>query len=412
MALLIDDLFNFRLTEVMVDDHLGKTLGFSSDSYLASGRTRRPMHACFDPRQAINKVTTASLTRLIDTGVLLKLGDCLSASRGSAVFVGIRGVQAPDGWPTEFAVKIRSAALKFDPSEGVFTTELPGNPKAAQAIRKCMKTEYRYITRIYSNGLPSPCPLMVDRGIVLMELITDNGAPAPSLCDAALNFADYSDLYDQILIAIRRTFQRCGLVRADVSEHTILVRQKRAVWTGAARVVECDSEIATLILRRGIAAITRFVKEKGINVAPMMRAFQFVIARRLDSGLHATLAEMRRESEQMSTEEFLGRFAPHRLAEVTDDEVAGGLSRQPGQRPFEEEEDETELACVGDSSSDEEESEEEEAPVETLHRKRFTRDEWRAKVKEIKAANRERRQSHKPRLEKREQNRRSHHNSK
>jgi hypothetical protein len=154
----------------------------------------------------------------------------------------------------------------------------------------------------------------------------------------------------------------------------------------------------------------------GIETAPMMRAFQFVVARRLESGLHATLADLRKEREEMSVEEFLGRFAPYTLAHVTDSETARGLVRVEGQKLFEEEEDETErddLRLELESDSDDDESEEEDvAPIETLDRKLFTRDEWKMKVREIKVANRERRQSHKPRLEKRKQNRCSHHNAK
>jgi RIO kinase 1 len=378
--------------------------------------TRSKIARRLGSQMAFHIETNPRLRSLVDKGILQDLSECISASKGSAVFIGLRGAQAPQGWPEQFAVKIRSAPLKLNAVDGSFTTELVPGPIALKAIATCTKDEYRAITRIYSHGLPSPCPLLVSKGIVLMELISDDGAPAPSLRDATLDASDYDELYNQVLIGIRRTFHRCALIRADLSEHTVLVRRKRAVWAGAARVVEWDCPVASVVLRRGIAAITNFFEDKGIKTAPMMRAFQFVVARRLESGLHAALAELRREPEGMSVEEFLGRFAPYTLAQVTDAETARGLVRVEGQKPFEEEEDQAErddLRLELESESDDDDSEEEDVqPIETLDRKLFTRDEWKAKVREVKVANRERRQTHKPRLDKRKQNRCSHHNAK
>jgi RIO kinase 1 len=413
---MVDEYFNDEQSSAPILDTAFSVPSRESTGRLQSAHIRSKIARRLGPQLAFHIETNPALGRLVNKGILRDLGDCISASKGSSVFIGLRGAQAPEGWPEQFAVKIRSSPLKFSPVDGSFTTELISGPRAVKAISSCAKDEFRNITRIYSHGLPSPCPLLVSKGVVLMELISDDGAPARSLRDANLDLSDYDDLYNQILIGIRRTFQRSGLIRADLSEHTTLVRRKRAVWTGAARVVECDCAISSVVLRRGIAAITNFFKEKGIETAPMMRVFQFVVARRLESGLHTALAELRKEREEMSVDEFVGRFAPHTLAHVTDSEAARGLIRVDGQKLFEEEEDETErddLRLELESDSDEEESEDEgDSPTETLDRKLFTRDEWKVKVREIKVANRERRQTHKPRLDKRKQNRTFHHNAK
>lgn len=411
---------NFHLTWQVVDDHLKDDL--STDSPLdwtfshlllesedsRHGRRKSSRHS--DARLGN---FSPGIAKLIRTGVVLELGDCISVSKSSVVFVAVRGMQAPEGWPEQFAVKVRRATLKFNLFEGFFSTETVCLPKP---VAQFAKSEYRNIIRIYSHALPSPCPLMIEKDVVVMELISENGVPAPSLRDAKLTLEEYDELYDQVLIGIRRTFHRCGLIRADLSEHTILVRGKRAVWTGGARVIERDSENASMVLRRGIATLTNFFKQTGIQTVPMMLAFQFIVARRLEDGFRATLAKLRKEQERMSVEEFVGRFAPHTLAEVTDAELAQGLVRVEGQPLFDEEEEaesEWKSALGLENESDEDDSEEEDIePIETLDRKMFTKEEWKEKRREIKAANRERRRAHKPRLEKREQNRRCHRNAK
>jgi hypothetical protein len=88
-----------------------------------------------------------------------------------------------------------------------------------------------------------------------------------------------------LLIAVRSLFQTSGLIKADPSEHAILIRQKRAQLTAIARVVECDDENGIIFLRRGIAVTPSLLNEVGVETAPMMRVFPSIIARKLDAGL-------------------------------------------------------------------------------------------------------------------------------
>jgi RIO kinase 1 len=375
-----------------------------------AGHERRRKAGRQQGQVTFDQATKAALAKLTATGALLELGDCISANRDASVFIGLRGLQAEEGWPVRFAVKSRFSVLKLNSTEGLFTSEIPFHGRASSAIAKCAKTEFRNLTRLYCHGIPSPCPLMVLKGVILMELICDGDSPAPSLHDAQLDLATYSQLYDQILIDIRRLFHRCGFVRADLTEHTIVVRNGRAIWTGAGRMIERENENASVVLRRGLASMTDFFRRVGVITAPLVRAFQFVIAETLEGGLHAVIDEMRSEAETMSAEEFVGRFAPHTLAGVTDAELARGLVRIPGEVAWQEEEEEVESDEEDDDSD--EEDEEEEPRQEPIARKQFSRSEWKVKVREIKQANRERRQARKPQLEKREQKRRGHRNVK
>jgi RIO kinase 1 len=389
-------------------DRFLETALFFTESQDSHTKRRKDSHRT-SAGVTLDQATTAAITKLMRDGVLMNLGECISTGKDASVFIGVRGLQAEEGWPPLFAVKIRTAVVKFNPADGLYTSEVPLAIKAPTALAACAKAEYRSLTRLYSHGIPSPCPLMIHKRLLLMELITEGDAPAPTLANAQLTPEEYLELYYQILISIRRIFHRCGLVRADISEHTILVRQGKPVWIGSARVIDRENENASLILRRGITAITEFFQTVGIETAPLMRVFQFIVAENLEAGFHATIDQMRMESESMSAEEFVGRFMPYTLAEVRDEELAKALVREPGQEAFHEEEDESD-----DESDDEEEEEEEEEgpPRVTLNRKQFTREEWKAKLREIKQANKERRQAHKPQLERREQKRRGHRNAK
>jgi RIO kinase 1 len=377
--------------------------------------------------QLFDRDTKNALSKMVDGGLIDELSECISTSKDADVFIGVRGAKAPEDWPEEFAVKISK------PSPSKFNPNIRPNSKIREICKNVnlwAEKEFRNLSRLYNHRIPSPCPLLVQSGILLMELITEGGVPAPSLRDAPLDHEDYEELYEQILIDMRHLFQRCHLVRVDLSEYNIRIRDKQAIWVGAGQSVERDNLNAIIFLRNDIAAVTKFFKAAGVQTAPLMRAFEFVVEENLVSGVRSIVAAIREMPEHITANEFLRVFIPQNLGQVTEIELTRVASGAHGRAPLhgpltgvapsqlalpegamcedEEEEEEDEL----EDGEDEQDDEEEEVRTETLNRKSFAKEEWKVKLKEIKLANRERRNSRTPKLEKRQRNRRCHRNSK
>jgi hypothetical protein len=190
-----------------------------------------------------------------------------------------------------------------------------------------------------------------------MELITQDRVPAPLLREMPLESDDYERLYKQVIIDMRHIYRKCQLV-------------------------------------------------------------------------HSVLREIRDMPEDMGVDEFLRIFIPLRLDQVTDRELEvmdleDGIIDQaalhgaltgiipselalPDGVPYE-------VMSPEEDDDEEEVTQEEEDGGEkkvTLDRRAFTKEEWRAIVRNIKEARREKRKAKKPKVEKRKQYRKAHPNAK
>jgi RIO kinase 1 len=386
--------------------------------------------------QVFDNRTKIVIFKLFRKGILEEINGCISTGKEGNVYIGVRGAKAPEDWPAEVAVKIyKTCILKFKDRDRYMAGELrfhsrTGSRNSRKNVILWAEKEFRNLSRLNANKIPSPRPLLVKANIVIMELITQNGIPAPLLREASLDPEDYDALYKQILIDMRHIYHRCRLVHADLSEYNILIRDKQAIWMDVGQAVEHDNENATIFLRHDIAVITKYFHNAGVQTAPLMRTFEFVVEQTLLTDMAWVLREIRAMEEDMSVDEFLGVFIPQRLDQVTDPELEvmdleDGIYEQaalhgpltgvipselalPDGVPFEGEEDEDEDGHGGN----EEDEEEDAGGKETLDRKLFTREEWKSKLKEIKEAQREKRKTKKPKVEKRKQYRRSHPNAK
>jgi RIO kinase 1 len=386
--------------------------------------------------QVLDNRTKVVLFKLLSKKILHEINGCISTGKEGNVYIGVRGENAPDDWPPEFAVKIyKTCVLKFKDRDRYIAGELRFQSKAGtrnsrKSVILWAEKEFRNLSRLHNNKVPSPRPLLVKDNILFMELITQEGVPAPLLREMPLDADDYERLYKQVIIDMRRIYQKCELVHADLSEYNLLVRDGQAIFIDVGQAVEQDNVNATVFLRNDIAVITKFFQSAGVKTAPHMRVFEFVVERQLVTDVHWVLREIRDMPEDMGVDEFLGVFIPQRLDQVTDPELEvmdlrDGMIDQaalhgaltgvipselalPDGVPYEVMSPEEE----GDQEKEDEEEEDGAEKKETLDRHSFTKEEWKAKLREIKSCKREKRKTKKPKVEKKNQYRKSHPNAK
>jgi RIO kinase 1 len=388
--------------------------------------------------QVLDNRTKIVLFKLLSRHVLQEINGCISTGKEGNVYIGVRGENAPDDWPAEFAVKIyKTCILRFKDRDRYVAGEMrfqhkAGGRNSRKNVILWAEKEFRNLSRLHGQQIPSPRPLLVKANILFMELVTQDSLPAPLLREATLELEDYERIYKQILIDMRHIYHRCNLVHADLSEYNLLVRDQKVVWIDVGQSVEHDNPNSTIFLRRDIATITKYFQAMGIKTAPLMRTFEFVVEQTLVTDVHWVLREIRSMEEDMGVDEFLGVFIPQRLDEVTDPELEvmdleDGILDQaalhgaltgvvpselalPDGEIFEAMEEEDEPDAHEDDAGDEEEDDG--PPRETLDRKLFSKEDWKAKVKEIKGERREKRKTKTPKVEKRRLYRRTHPNAK
>lgn len=197
----------------------------------------------------------------------------------------------------EFLVKYKIDYVDYPISSGkesvVFKAQLKGRPIALkiykmstlkfQNIRIYIDGDYRFakerISRSkfvyvwarkeFSNlqslteaGVRCPVPIAFHKNLLAMSFIGTKQRAAPQIRDAVF---DASAVYREVSKMMRNTYQKAGIVHADLSEYNILYYRKRSYFIDVAQGVTVQHPSADIFLKRDISNITQFFIKKGVD---------------------------------------------------------------------------------------------------------------------------------------------------
>lgn len=227
---------------------------------------RATIENCLDPR------TMEQIDKMINNEKLSKLYGCISTGKEANVYLaeGSMDLINREMYPEnedgtrlvkEYAVKIfKTSILIFKDRERYVSGEFrfrnghcKGNPR--KMVKLWAEKEVRNLKRIaVTNGLIKvPYPYILKNNIIVMEFLGENGKAAPRLRDA--NLTDWNSSYQQTMLIVRRMYQRCKLVHADLSEYNLLYH-KDEVWViDVSQAVEHDHPMALDFLRRDCSIV-------------------------------------------------------------------------------------------------------------------------------------------------------------
>ncbi|WWC88437.1 uncharacterized protein L201_003348 [Kwoniella dendrophila CBS 6074] len=127
------------------------------------------------------------------------------------------------------AVKIyRTSILNFRSrsnyivGEQRFRGEYTSSKNPRKMIRVWAEKELRNLRRLVQGGICAPKVLDCKENVLVMEFLGQGDDASPRLKDVEIESDRVDSLYAELLIAVRRMYQHCHLVHADLSEYNIL----------------------------------------------------------------------------------------------------------------------------------------------------------------------------------------------
>jgi RIO kinase 1 len=203
--------------------------------------------------------TKMALYRLINKGVLHILLGVVKTGKESRVYWGKRADN------TDVAVKIYlTVASEFRRR----LQYIEGDPRFADVgrgmrgmVEVWAKKEYRNLIEAYEAGVRVPQPFGLDRNVLIMEFIGDNGTPAPTLREVEVTQKDYRLIIEQI----RLLYQKAGLVHADLSEYNIFRWKREVILFDFGSAVSVDHPSAEEFLQRDLENLNRFFAKSDVN---------------------------------------------------------------------------------------------------------------------------------------------------
>lgn len=233
--------------------------------------------------QVLDPRTMGFLAKLINKGIISKINGCISTGKEANVYHADQ--EAENGNMKEFAVKIyKTSILVFKDRERYVDGEYRfRNSKGQSNPRKMVKLwaekEFRNLKRLYTNGIPCPEPIDIRSHVLVMEYLSKGkGEPSPKLKDH--DFKDVDEIvhyYHQMLFYMRRMYQECRLVHADLSEYNSIVHQDKLYIIDVSQSVEHEHPMSLDFLRMDIKNINDFFSRKKINVYPEKSIFKYII---------------------------------------------------------------------------------------------------------------------------------------
>ncbi len=207
-----------------------------------------------------DKATKMALYRLINRGALQTLIGVVKAGKESRVYWGKK---ADD---TDVAVKIYLTVAAD------FRRRLPyiqGDPRfteVGRGIRNIVdvwaKKEYRNLTEAYKAGVKVPQPFNLNRNVLIMQFIGEEGTPAPTLKEVEkVTLRDYRNVTEQITLL----YQKAELVHADLSEYNIFKWGSEVILFDFGSAVSKEHPNADEFLRRDLENLNRFFSKKGVK---------------------------------------------------------------------------------------------------------------------------------------------------
>ena len=252
---------------------------------------RAPRHTGRDDRATQDLVldprTKLILFKLINQGIVENIYGCISTGKEANVYHGVR-LRGSD--TEDLALKIyKTSILVFKDRDRYVSGEYrfrsgysKRNPR--KMVRLWAEKEMRNLRRMRTAGLPCPAARLLRQHVLVMDFVGKDGQAAPRLKDARLSAGKAASAYGQTVDLMRRMYQACRLVHADLSEYNLLWQSGRVWVIDVSQSVEMDHPRALEFLRMDCANVTDFFGRKcSLRVMTPRELFDYVVRTDLET---------------------------------------------------------------------------------------------------------------------------------
>lgn len=298
----------------------------------------------------LDQRTRMILLQLINRCVVSEIHGTISTGKEANVYGAV--LEPEDGGePVQRAIKVyKTAILGFKDRERYITGEHrfksgPEKKNSRKMVQLWAEKEFRNLKRLHAAGIACPEPFVLKLHVMVMGFLGDKrGYAYPRLKDARLAGDDvdaqWQSLYVQLLGVMRRMYQVCNLVHADLSEYNILYNDKTLYIIDVSQSVEHNHPQALNFLRMDIKNVGDFFRRQGVDTLSDRAIFNFItdpegpveepalshaIERLYETRAAVADTDEAAAAVEVDTEVFRKQWIPQTLQEVYDIEKADKL---------------------------------------------------------------------------------------
>lgn len=279
--------------------------------------------------QVLDPRTIRILSKIINQGHIKEIHGCVSTGKEANVY------QASTESGEDRVIKVyKTSILIFKDRDKYVQGEFrfrrgycKSNPR--KLVQTWAEKEMRNLSRLHQAGIPCPKPHLLKGHILLMDMIGRDGLPAPLLKNANIKDNDqYRALYYKLIVYMRRMYQECKLVHADLSEFNIILLDDEIYIIDVSQSVEHDHVMALEFLRKDCTNVNDYFGKKEVATLTTRELFDFITdinitedniddyLTKLDEIASKRTKEDRSERDKLDDEVFKSAYIPQRLDDV------------------------------------------------------------------------------------------------
>ncbi|CAK9237367.1 unnamed protein product [Sphagnum troendelagicum] len=286
--------------------------------------------------QALDPRTRMVLFKMLNRGVFQEINGCISTGKEANVYY------ATTAKGDALAVKVyKTSILVFKDRERYVQGDFrfrhgysKHNPR--KMVKTWAEKEMRNLSRLNSAGIRSPTPILLRLHVLVMSFIGKDGWAAPRLKDASISQSKMCECYVEIVLIMRKMYQKCKLVHSDLSEYNILYYEGHLYIIDVSQSVELDHPRALDFLREDCLHVTDFFRKNNVAAMSVRELFDFVVEptlaeNQVDEYLEKVQERIMNRAVEPSVEEqvaeavFIQSYIPKTLDQVKDYE--GDMTR-------------------------------------------------------------------------------------
>lgn len=277
--------------------------------------------------QALDPRTRIILFKMLNRGIFNEINGCVSTGKEANVYHGTNA----DG--KDMAIKVyKTSILVFRDRDAYVTGDRrfsqgygKGNPR--QMVKVWAEKEMRNLSRLRNAGILSPEPILLRSHVLVMEFVGTRGVAAPRLKDAGLSESRLRSAYEELVRIVRKLYQDCRLVHADLSEYNILWEDGHLWIIDVSQAVDLDHPRALDFLRADCSHCNDFFRRNGVAVLTNKELFDFAVDPTItDANIDEVLERMKERAssrpiertaeQEVAAAVFQQAFIPTRMDEV------------------------------------------------------------------------------------------------
>ena len=224
--------------------------------------------------EVFDKPTLMSLYKLMVKGTIGEVYGTIKAGKECRLYWG----RTPEG--REIAIKIYlTSTAEFKKGRLIY---MEGDPRFEGLLGRSTRAlvyawarkEFRNLKRALEAGVRVPEPLDIEKNILVMEFIGQDGVPAPLMKEVPLE--DPEGVFWKLMEYVRLLYQKAKLVHGDLSEYNVMIWDGEPVLFDLSQAVTLDHPMAEFFLERDLRNILRFFSKLGLPVPSLQEALRMV----------------------------------------------------------------------------------------------------------------------------------------